>query len=186
MYFAISLESVVVICCKWMFLHFRVFMVLLVVSTNELFKCFNSNDSNGVFVCSRHEGGFSLYSCGPFPWLLTYCILMRLLSPVFRSYSIKAVVKLIVCILPTCNSTGKRLVSTVDTLLQQCSLQLYNLSNLDPVHEKTPMNICCHPLRVETWRLQPLTGECTQTVLVKSNIGDISSLYKIPSNFSGM
>ena len=67
MYFAISLVSVVVTCCKQMFLHFRVFMVLLVVSTNELFKCFHSNGSNEVFVCSRHEGGFSLYSCGPSP-----------------------------------------------------------------------------------------------------------------------
>ena len=63
----------------------------------------------------------------------------------------------------------------MDTLLQQCSLQLYNLSNFGPVHEKTPMNICCHTLRVETWILQLLTGECTQVVLVKSNIGDIAT-----------
>ena len=131
-----------------------------------------NNGSNGVFVCSRHEGGFSLYSCGPSPRLVIYCILKRLFSPVFRSYSIKAVLKLIVCILPTRDFAGKKLVSTVDTLLQQCSLQLYNLSNLGPVHEKTPMNICCHPLRVETWMLQPLTGECTQAVLIESNIGD--------------
>ena len=88
-------------------------------------------------------------------------------SPIFRSYSIKAVLKLIVCILPTRDSTGKILVSTMDTLLQQYSLQFYNLSNLGPVHEKTPMNICCHSLRVEVWMLQPLTGERTQTVLVK-------------------
>ena len=73
----------------------------------------------------------------------------KLLSPVFRSYSIKAVLKLIVCILPTCDSTGKILVSTMDTLLQQCSLQFYDLSNLGQVHEETPMNICCQPLRVE-------------------------------------
>ena len=119
------------------------------------------------YLCgSRHEGGFSLYSCGPSPQLVIYCILEKLLSPVFRSYSIKAVLKLIVRILPTRHSSGKILVSTMDTLLQQCSLQLYNLSNLGPVHEKTPMNICCHPLRVETWMLQPLTGEHTQTVLV--------------------
>ena len=150
---------------------------LAFLQLNELFKCFNNNGSNGVFVCSRHEGGFSLYSCGPSPWLLSNCILKRLLSPVFRSYSIKAVLKLVVCILPTRDSAGKILVSTVDTLLQQCSLQLYNLSNLGPVHEKTPMNICCHPLRIETWMLQPLTGEHTQTVLVKSNIGDKYSNY---------
>ena len=158
-----------------MFLHFRVFgLCWFQVDDWTVFVYIVNNGSNGVFVCSRHEGGFSLYSCGPSPWLLTYCILKRLLSSVFRSYSIKAVLKLIVCIPPTHDSAGKILVSTVDTLLQQCSLQLYNLSNLGPVHKKTPMNICCHPLRVENWMLQPLTGERTQTLLVKSNIGDIS------------
>ena len=86
---------------------------------------------------------------------------------------------MIVCILPTLDFTGKILVSTMDTLLQQCSLQLYNLSNLSPVHEKTAMNICCHPLRVETWMLQLLTGEHTQTVLVKSNIGDKCKFHHI-------
>ena len=152
-----------------MFLHFRVFMVLTVPSSLCWFQVENltvfvyivNNGSNGVFVCSRHEGGFSLYSCGPSPWLVIYGILKKLFSPVFRSYSIKAVLKLIVFILSTCDFAGKILVSTMDTLLQQCSLQFYNLSNLGPVHEKTPMNICCHPLRVETWMLQPLTGEHT-------------------------
>ena len=84
-------------------------------------------------------------------WLTVY--FKRLLSPVFRSYLIKAVLKLLVCILPMCNSAGKILVSTVDTLLQHCNLHPlkdYTLSNLGLVHEKTPMNICCHPLRVET------------------------------------
>ena len=151
--------------------------ILQVSSLNELFKCFNNNGSNGVFVCSRHEGGFSLYSCGPSPRLVTYCILKKLLSPVFRSYSIKVVLKLIVCILPTRDFAGKILVSIMDTLLQQCSLQFYNLSNLGAVHKKTPMNICCHPLRIETWMLQPLTGERTQIVLVKSNIGDKCNLF---------
>ena len=156
-----------------MFLHFRVFgLCWFQLDDWTVFVHIENNGSNGVFVCSRHEGGFSLYSCGLSPWLVTYCILKKLLSPVFRSYSIKAVLKLIVCILPTRDFAGKILVSTMDTLLQQYSLQLYNLSNLGPVHEKTPMNICCHPLRVETWMLQPLTGERTQTVLVKSNIGD--------------
>ena len=160
-----------------MFLHFRVFIFkLLVVSTNGFVYIVN-NGSNGVFVCSRHEGGFSLYSCGPTPRLVIYCILKKLLSSVFRSYSIKAVLKQVVYILPTHDFTGKILVSTLDTLLQQCSLQLYNLSNLGPVHEKTPINICCHQLRVETWMLQLLTGERTQTVLVKRNIGD-KIIYK--------
>ena len=157
-----------------------VFMVLTVPSSLCWFQVDNwtvfvyivNNGSNGVFECSRHEGGFSLYSCGASPRLVIYCILKKLLSPVFRSSSIKAVLKLIVCILPTRNFADKILVSTVDTLLQQFSLQFYNLSNLGPVHEKTPMNICCQPLRVETWMLQLLTGERTQTVLVKSNIGD--------------
>ena len=128
-----------------MFLHLR---VLFLVSSckgfflpsfqlNELFKCFNNNGSRDAIVCSRHEGGFSLYSCGPSPPLVTHCILEKLLSPVFRSYSIKVVLKLIVCILPTHDFVGKILVSTVDTLLYQCSLQLYNLSNLGPVHTKT-------------------------------------------------
>ena len=173
-----------------MFLHFRVlptrffstsgfiWLYLQVSSLNELLKCFNNNGSSDAIVCSRHEGGFLLYSCGPSPPLVIHCILEKLLSPVFRSYSIKAVLKLIVCILPTRNLAGKILVSAMDTLLQQCCLQFYNLSNLGPVHEKTPMKICCHPLRVEAWMLQPLTGEYTQTVLVKSNIGDNIFSYK--------
>ena len=121
-----------------MFLHFRVLFLVSsyqISSLNELFKCFNNNGSNGAFVCSIHEGGFSIYSYGPSPQLLTHCILKKLLSPVFRSYSIKAVLKLILCILPTCDFAGTILVSTVDTLLQQYSLQFYNLSNLGPVHE---------------------------------------------------
>ena len=133
----------------------------------ELFKCFDNNGSDAVFVCSRHERGLSLHSCGPSPHCVSYCILQE--APFFSLWelSIKAVLKLIVCILPPHEHAGKILVSTVDTLLHQYSQQSlkdYNLSNLGPVHEKTPMNICCHPLRVETWMLQPLTGERTQVI----------------------
>ena len=88
-------------------------------------------------------------------WFTVY--FKKLLSPVFRSCLIKAVLKLIVCILPTRGI----LVSTVDTLLQHCSLHILKgyILLLGPVHEKTPMNICCHPLSVEAWMLQPLTRE---------------------------
>ena len=90
---------------------------LAFLQLNELFKCFNNNGSNVAFVCFRHEGGFSLHSCGPSPRLVIYCIFKKLLSPVFRSYLIKAVLKLIVCILQKRDSAGKILVSTMDTLL---------------------------------------------------------------------
>ena len=97
----------------------------------------------------------------------------KLLSPVFRNITIKAVQKLFVCILQPCerltqrcwmHSSGKILVSAMDTLLQHCSLQhlkRFYPFPLGPVHEKPSMNICCHPLRLETWMLQLLTGEHT-------------------------
>ena len=94
-------------------------------------------------------------------WLTVY--FKKLLSPVFRSCLIKAVPKLIVFILPMHAPAGGILVSTVDTLLQHCSLHILEdyILSLGPVHEKTPMNICCHPLSVEAWMLQLLTGEHT-------------------------
>ena len=105
-----------------MFLHFRVFIQLYIQPSVyfqvELFESFDSIGSNATFVCSRHEGGLSLHSCGPSPYFVTHCILQE--AP-FSSYLKKAVLKLIACILPPCDPTGRILVSTMDTLLQCCS-----------------------------------------------------------------
>ena len=68
-------------------------------------------------------------------------------------WDIQAVFKLIFGIIPKRDSTGKILVCTIDTFLQQWILYLYNIFNLGTVYEKTPMNIFCQPLRVETWIL---------------------------------
>ena len=119
----------------------------------ELFKCFDNNGSDAAFVCSRCEGGLSLHSCGPSPHCVSYCILQEDPFSSLWELSIKAVLKLIVCVLPPRKLAGKILVPIMDTLLQQCILQPlkdYSFSNLGSVHEKTPMDICCHPMRVET------------------------------------
>ena len=116
-------------------------------------KLFVNNGSNDTFECSGHEGGFSLYCCGSSPSVVIIVFFKKLLSPVFGSYSIKTVQKLLVCILqPREPLTGgadsvvveKILVSLVDTLLRHCSLhplKSTSLSNFGPVHEETPMNI---------------------------------------------
>ena len=168
MYFTISLESMFEACSYGMFLHFRVVLLYLVLCIFKIAKLDHLSvlaamaQMQHLCVLDMREA-FHFIVVTPLLTLWFTVYFKELLSPVFRSCSIKAVQKLIVCILPMRVSTGRILVSTVDTLLQHCSLHIlkdYTLS-LGPVHKKTPMNICCHPLRVEAWMLQPLTGERT-------------------------
>ena len=160
MYFAISPESMFVTCCYWMFLHFRVSGCIFYF---DPVKCLTAMAQMQHFCVLDMREAFHFIVVNPLLtlWLTVY--FKRLLSPVLRSYLIKAVLKLIVCILPMHIPAGGILVSTVDTLLQHCSLHPLkdHILSLGPVHKKTPMNICCHPLRVEAWMLQPLTGEHT-------------------------
>ena len=63
---------------------------------------FVNNGSNDAFVCSGHEGVFSLYCCRPCSSVVITVFFKKLLSQVFGSYLIKAVQKLLVCILQPC------------------------------------------------------------------------------------
>ena len=65
------------------------------------------------YLYSGHEGGFSLYCCGPSCGVVITVFFKKILSPVFGSYSIKAVQKLIVCIFQPC----KPLIGGADSTL---------------------------------------------------------------------
>ena len=123
----------------------------------------------------------TVWLCEPPPFsFVTSVFYKRLLSSVFRSIN-KG------CVKTSCLYSSTR-ASTLPEVLISCSWQdtgvlhgpppldcLSLHAELGPVHEWTPMNICCHPLRLEP--------ECSSCWLegvqhlgfpVKSNIGDIS------------
>ena len=91
-----------------MFLHFRVsgyiFRFIWVLYLQVSLNCISvfvwtMALGHDAFVCSGYEGGFSLHCCGSSSCVVITVFFKNLLSSVFRSNSIKAVQKQLVCIL---------------------------------------------------------------------------------------